>query len=189
MDCALASPPGAAIKVARGRLAQLVERLLYTQDVGGSSPSPPTKPTPVASWLLLQPEPAAVRGPSRRPIRSDDRRREDDTVLPPSVVNLRRRALHRLFEFLGGAERDLLAGLDLDRFAGRRIAPHGYKTAACGLAGRHDGCRWRQYLHKSCVRRANQLLKRSGLPLIVHCAKPSQRPSLERIRSVTRAIS
>jgi hypothetical protein len=26
-----------------GRLAQLVERLLYTQDVGGSSPSPPTK--------------------------------------------------------------------------------------------------------------------------------------------------
>ena len=26
-----------------GRLAQLVERLLYTQDVGGSSPSPATK--------------------------------------------------------------------------------------------------------------------------------------------------
>src|SRR6187549_331685 len=26
----------------RGRLAQLVERLLYTQDVGGSSPSSPT---------------------------------------------------------------------------------------------------------------------------------------------------
>jgi hypothetical protein len=26
---------------ALGRLAQLVERLLYTQDVGGSSPSPP----------------------------------------------------------------------------------------------------------------------------------------------------
>jgi hypothetical protein len=29
-------------KSRRGRLAQLVERLLYTQDVGGSSPSPPT---------------------------------------------------------------------------------------------------------------------------------------------------
>ena len=28
--------------ITRGRLAQLVERLLYTQDVGGSSPSPPT---------------------------------------------------------------------------------------------------------------------------------------------------
>lgn len=27
-----------------GRLAQLVERLLYTQDVGGSSPSSPTIP-------------------------------------------------------------------------------------------------------------------------------------------------
>jgi hypothetical protein len=26
----------------RGRLAQLVERLLYTQKVGGSNPSPPT---------------------------------------------------------------------------------------------------------------------------------------------------
>src|SRR5215471_14344282 len=31
-----------AINERRGRLAQLVERLLYTQDVGGSSPSPPT---------------------------------------------------------------------------------------------------------------------------------------------------
>jgi hypothetical protein len=29
----------------QGRLAQLVERLLYTQDVGGSSPSPPTIPS------------------------------------------------------------------------------------------------------------------------------------------------
>src|ERR1700678_3450086 len=28
--------------IAAGRLAQLVERLLYTQNVGGSSPSPPT---------------------------------------------------------------------------------------------------------------------------------------------------
>ncbi len=28
--------------VISGRLAQLVERLLYTQDVGGSIPSPPT---------------------------------------------------------------------------------------------------------------------------------------------------
>ena len=32
----------AAINAREGRLAQLVERLLYTQDVGGSSPSPPT---------------------------------------------------------------------------------------------------------------------------------------------------
>jgi hypothetical protein len=31
-----------AISPRKGRLAQLVERLLYTQDVGGSSPSPPT---------------------------------------------------------------------------------------------------------------------------------------------------
>lgn len=30
---------------AAGRLAQLVERLLYTQNVGGSSPSPPTRLT------------------------------------------------------------------------------------------------------------------------------------------------
>src|SRR6266511_3760143 len=40
----LASPRVAAIKVMGGRLAQWVERLLYTQDVGGSSPSPPTRP-------------------------------------------------------------------------------------------------------------------------------------------------
>jgi hypothetical protein len=32
----------AAIWTRNGRLAQLVERLLYTQDVGGSSPSSPT---------------------------------------------------------------------------------------------------------------------------------------------------
>ena len=39
----LAPPRAAAIKVThKGRLAQWVERLLYTQDVGGSSPSPPT---------------------------------------------------------------------------------------------------------------------------------------------------
>ena len=31
-----------ALRGARGRLAQLVERLLYTEDVGGSSPSSPT---------------------------------------------------------------------------------------------------------------------------------------------------
>jgi tripartite-type tricarboxylate transporter receptor subunit TctC len=35
-------PPTAAIKVRRGRLAQLVEHLVYTERVGGSSPSPPT---------------------------------------------------------------------------------------------------------------------------------------------------
>src|SRR6185436_12892483 len=126
MDCALASPPGAAIKVARGRLAQLVERLLYTQDVGGSSPSPPTS---LRTRGALAAPPAA----SRRSV-SRLQTTEDDTVLPPSVVNLRRGALHRLFEFLGGAERDLLAGLDLDRFAGGRIAPH----AGCTLAHHED---------------------------------------------------
>jgi hypothetical protein len=34
-----------------GRLAQLVERLLYTQDVGGSSPSPPTNDSVSAMQL------------------------------------------------------------------------------------------------------------------------------------------
>ena len=38
----LAPGSGREINLARGRLAQLVERLLYTQNVGGSSPSPPT---------------------------------------------------------------------------------------------------------------------------------------------------
>jgi hypothetical protein len=35
-------PLGAERLKQNGRLAQLVERLLYTQDVGGSIPSPPT---------------------------------------------------------------------------------------------------------------------------------------------------
>jgi hypothetical protein len=32
--------------------------------------------------------------------------------------------LHRLFQFLGRSERDLLAGLDLDGLAGRRVPSH-----------------------------------------------------------------
>lgn len=34
-----------------GRLAQLAERLLYTQDVGGSIPSPPTRPNVAGSGV------------------------------------------------------------------------------------------------------------------------------------------
>src|SRR6476646_5448334 len=80
MDCALASPPGAAIKVTRGRLAQLVERLLYTQDVGGSSPSPPTSLPTRGAWLLRRPQRATRDGPSRKPPpRSDQTRRRRTT--------------------------------------------------------------------------------------------------------------
>ena len=39
------------------------------------------------------------------------------------------------------------------------------------------------------MRALEELLAPAGLPPIVHCAKPSLSPSLERIRSVTRAIS
>src|SRR5207247_9288846 len=39
------------------------------------------------------------------------------------------------------------------------------------------------------MRALKELLAPAGLPPIVHCAKPSLSPSLERIRSVTRAIS
>jgi len=48
----------------------------------------------------------AVNGAGPAPRVSGDGRRSD-----------------RLFELLRGAERDLLAGLDLDRFAGRRLRP------------------------------------------------------------------
>src|SRR5580658_4676956 len=43
--------------------------------------------------------------------------------LPGSATDETKR-LDRFFEFLGGAERDLLAGLDLDGLAGGRIAAH-----------------------------------------------------------------
>src|SRR6266446_691021 len=42
----------------------------------------------------------------------------------------KRRELDGFLEFLGGAEGDLLAGLDLDRFAGRGIAAHAGGTLA-----------------------------------------------------------
>ena len=48
----LASRPQIAINEQRGRLAQLVERLLYTQDVGGSSSSPPTIANRISSQTL-----------------------------------------------------------------------------------------------------------------------------------------
>ena len=37
-----------------GRLAQLVERLVYTEDVGGSSPSSPTIPHAALSMLTMR---------------------------------------------------------------------------------------------------------------------------------------
>src|SRR5262249_52358273 len=42
---------------------------------------------------------------------------------------------------------------------------------------------------KQAIQAPGELLPSGGLPPIVHCAKPSMSPSLERIRSVTRAIS
>src|SRR4029077_7953650 len=56
--CRLASPRAATIKMSQGRLAQLVERLLYTQDVGCSSPSPPTN---FFKYLAWNPTKAAER--------------------------------------------------------------------------------------------------------------------------------
>ena len=35
-----------------GRLAQLVEHLVYTERVGGSSPSPPTKENQQVTWIF-----------------------------------------------------------------------------------------------------------------------------------------
>src|SRR3954463_13450675 len=59
-------------------------------------------------------EPATAGGLGRKTAAQSERTTDDGrtTRLPPSVVSLRRGALHRLFEFLGGAEGDLLAGLD-----------------------------------------------------------------------------
>src|SRR5215470_16730954 len=45
----LAIGPATAINDPRGRLAQLVEHLVYTERVGGSSPSPPTSFAPETS--------------------------------------------------------------------------------------------------------------------------------------------
>jgi Methyltransferase FkbM domain len=47
VDVWLATACGPALHLAQGRLAQLVEHLVYTERVGGSSPSPPTTPETV----------------------------------------------------------------------------------------------------------------------------------------------
>src|SRR5262245_57830020 len=53
--------------IGAGRLAQLVERLLYTQDVGGSSPSPPTTLRPDGPRVA---QPAAQRPSAGRRLKS-----------------------------------------------------------------------------------------------------------------------
>src|SRR5664279_1878053 len=111
MAVQLAPPRRIAINGRRGRLAQLVERLLYTQDVGGSSPSPPTR--------------------LRRKTAADVAKRKTNDrpgAFAPSLSFLSPEgpvlSLDRLFQFLRGAEGDLFARLDLDRFAGGRVAAH-----------------------------------------------------------------
>ena len=57
-----------------GRLAQLVERLLYTQNVGGSSPSPPTSLRSLCELRLGKPA-LDVRGDAREGCRAEAVRR------------------------------------------------------------------------------------------------------------------
>ena len=45
---------GVAKRIWRGRLAQLVEHLVYTERVGGSSPSPPTTQTRVGVMSMIR---------------------------------------------------------------------------------------------------------------------------------------
>src|SRR5580700_11208586 len=52
-----------------GRLAQLVERLLYTQNVGGSSPSPPTSLRKRSARRLPRRSPIRAKAGTRRLLR------------------------------------------------------------------------------------------------------------------------
>src|SRR6202044_2086594 len=52
-----------------GRLAQLVERLLYTQNVGGSSPSPPTSLRKRSARRLPRRSPIWAKAGTRRLLR------------------------------------------------------------------------------------------------------------------------
>ena len=74
---------GATIRGRPGRLAQLVERLPYTQVAAGSSPAPPIS-SPASMRVWLNHAPRACREGRRGTLRTPS--------LPPSAIRPRRRA-------------------------------------------------------------------------------------------------
>ncbi len=83
--CGLAIRAAAPYWKAPGRLAQSVEHLVYTERVGGSSPSPPT------IWFHTDvEEPAAVAGARK------DRRAEASALSSQAAAGCRRRAARNL---------------------------------------------------------------------------------------------
>ena len=130
-----------------GRLAQLVEHLLYTQNVGGSKSVTAHQPLLAASLgspgraasrPRSSPEAAGARADeaSLRPaaIPADRQNNEGQTMCLSSNPDLpiigALEASDRFFQFLRRAECDLLAGLDLDGLAGCRVAAHAGRALA-----------------------------------------------------------
>src|SRR5215470_10453834 len=116
----LASATHGGNKARRGRLAQWVERLLYTQDVGGSSPSPPTS---LRACGASAGEPLFDCKRRRLNERVDQNKHPSAALMLAADPWQKERPLrpglpsNGFLEFFGRAEGDLLAGFDLDRFA------------------------------------------------------------------------
>src|SRR6185437_13102268 len=68
--------------------------------------------------------PAPAMGSCPRADVKEAKRRMDAFASIRLLKRVKRKALDGFLQFLGGAEGDLLARLDLDRFAGRGIAAH-----------------------------------------------------------------
>ena len=81
----LAPPRHLALDKRRGRLAQLVERLLYTQDVGGSIPSPPTSLRKRSAAKAAAPKPAWAKAGRVRLLRLGKPASEAQRRLPRST--------------------------------------------------------------------------------------------------------
>ena len=161
-----AAPPGGRIvwpgvgstAAFSGRLAQSVERHVYTVDVGGSSPSPPTKVVSVAPWFR---GPVGSCGGGNFPKRSEfaDRRRRAGYARVFQRARLERRFIDN--EQMQGHERQCRRTCSGRKFCGAPIAVGQADCLPSQNAGHQRGLLSGAAQHNGGLRASNAIRRRA----------------------------